>query len=273
MMPSVTPNTTTRSHSRPLTRWIVESGDAARVALALERRAQPRLERRPGRGGGRRRRAAPRGRRGGSTPAPPPVRSSRLIAEPRPTSSRTTSRTSRVVPAPAGVDDERGGRRRGRAPCRVLVGHLVGERRAARRASTPCAGRAARGTTAAAPLGRRRISTRSAAAQSVRVDWRCAGRRARPAARCGSGRPGEDRAHRDPGLVRARRAGRAAASSPGRARRSTPARRPARPATRDARRRSPSAPSSAPCSTTRSAPGGRVGRRAGTISLATRRWL
>ena len=67
--PSDTPNTTTRSHSRPLTRWIVDSVTPFGIVLALERLAQPRLERRRHRGGGRRRPAGRRGRRGGSIPA------------------------------------------------------------------------------------------------------------------------------------------------------------------------------------------------------------
>ena len=44
-----TPNTTTRSHSRPLTRWTVDSVTPAGVGLAAEQPTQPRLE--PGRVG------------------------------------------------------------------------------------------------------------------------------------------------------------------------------------------------------------------------------
>jgi hypothetical protein len=42
--PSLVPNTATRAHSRPFTRWIVDSVTAGLVARPGEHRAQPRLQ-------------------------------------------------------------------------------------------------------------------------------------------------------------------------------------------------------------------------------------
>ena len=106
MIPSTTPNTATWSHSRPLTRWIVDTVTPLRVALGVERLAQPRLER--GRvgvqvGDGEQTR---RGRRDGWHPAR--RRCGRAGSSPSRArrTSRTTSRMSSRRPVPAGVDDE-----------------------------------------------------------------------------------------------------------------------------------------------------------------------
>ena len=96
-MPSAMPNTATRSHSRPFTRWIVDSvtppGAASRAKAARNHGSKP--------DGSGCRSATPSSPSRSSRwldPWPPPVRSSRLIAVPRPTSSRTASSTALVVP-------------------------------------------------------------------------------------------------------------------------------------------------------------------------------
>ena len=97
-------------------------------------------------------------------PWPPPVRSSRLIAAPRPTSSRTTSRTSRVVPSrPASTTRRRSSTRRSTLPA-SLSGTWSAI--AASWASVQRARRSSRsGNHCGRPrVGRRRISTTSPAA-------------------------------------------------------------------------------------------------------------
>ena len=159
-IPSDTPNTATRSHSLPFTRWIVDSvtpdgsdsrwnssrSHVSNVAASGCRSATPRSPSRSSRW---------------LDPCPPPVRSSRLIAAPRPTSSRTTSRMSRVVPCrPASTTS-----RRSSARSRTLPKSFSGTW-SARPATSPTAQRLRRARRSAnhcgrPRLGRRRISTTS----------------------------------------------------------------------------------------------------------------
>ena len=169
MTPSTTPNTATWSHSRPLTRWIVDTVTPAgsRSAWNASRSQASNVA-----ASGCRSATAISPSRSSRwlAPCPPPLRSSRLIADASPTASRTTSRTSRVVPAAPGFDDEAEVVGEVEHLVAILVGHLCGQRLDRRRRSTTGAARCARGTTAGRPRdGRRRISTTSPAANAVGI--------------------------------------------------------------------------------------------------------
>ena len=190
MTPSVTPKTTTRSHSRPFTRWTVDSVTPPGVGLAAGARRAATARSRPGRGGGRPPGAGPRGRRGGSTrPRRPWSGRACSMASPRPMSSRTTSRTWRVVP-PA----------RPRRPRREVVGQLARPWSATLSSSTWSAMAAQAADDRRPPPEPLREPLGQAAARPAvdldevgRVDVlagrrRCGGRRGRPACRCARGR-------------------------------------------------------------------------------------
>ena len=186
-MPSTTPNTATWSHSRPLTRWIVDTVTPLRVAFGVERFAPTMPRTSPRRDAGRRRRSARRGRRDGWRPAR--RRCGRAGSSP----SRARRRRGRprgcAVSIRAGRHRRRGGgRRRGRGPwagpCRepsmpaLRLLRPSTMRRREMRSENHC-GRPRD--------GRRRISTTSRGGEAVWIAWRCAGRRGRRAARCGRG--------------------------------------------------------------------------------------
>ena len=246
---------------------------AGRVGLPLEHRPQPRLE------------AAGVGVQVGHAeqavdvvevadePCPPPVRSSRLIAAPRPTSSRTASSTWRVVPAPSCVDDDAQVVDEAQHLGGVLVGDLVGERGELGEAPARPAGEPVREPLRQAPrrpaqdlddvVGRHRVAGRGDAQVGER------GAHAGALEHVGA----QHRRHRHAGLVERdvrreqqrvdARAARRSTSARHRPRRATRARSSrARRRRRRGRGRRPAAPSG---------DGSLAGP--GSICLATRRWL
>ena len=166
-MPSVTPNTATRSHSRPFTRWIVDSVTPAGSASRWNAAPQPRLE------------AARVGVQVGDAEQALEVVE---VARPLPAAGAVEQAHRRAeadvvahglehVARRAGAARRR--RRRARSSTRrstlrrVLVRHLVGERGELGQRPARAGVAGGRGTTAAGhAVGRRRISTMSSAAMA-----------------------------------------------------------------------------------------------------------
>ena len=189
-MPSATPNTATWSHSRPFTRWIVDSvTPSGRPPAGTRRAATARTRSSSGC-----RSATPSSPSRSSRwlePWPPPVRSSRLIADAEPdvVADRLQDVADRAD-RPASATSSRSSARRSDLGG-VLVRHLVGDaarpapglQRARRSSRSGNHWRQARGRPAEDlddVAGRHRRRRRR----------RCAGRRARPACRCARARPG-----------------------------------------------------------------------------------
>ena len=217
-IPSVAPNTTTRSHSRPFTRWIVErvTPPSARSRWNA-RRSHASNE--PA-SGWRSATCSSASRSSRWEPLAPPVLSSRVMAEPRPMSSRTAVSRSRARRAALGRARRAGrGRRRGRRASAPTFGSSM--RAAARRTSLTDRHRSSHFVAhcGSPRLGPAVHLAEVGAARRGRGRPRCAGRRAPPARRGGTARSrrGSSRPARRPRP--ARRAARAAATAPGRARR------------------------------------------------------